>query len=231
MHNENSCLNYRTKTYQVVTNGIYVSKVDSIIANSKVEPLGSRTYENGKLISAYYPPNNQFRMYSKEQQEHHIYNDKGNVLMDIMKLGSQIDTTFYTYNENGKLSELRKKTLFFDDPLTIVQKYSYSNDSIYKEEYWNGKHESTQVIWEQQKIPKTQVYQIIYPEKSNILNKYVWDEHLNLTEMIHCENDSCYTSMKIDFTYDDCGRVIKKTSSYDPDKNTIWSIEWNEIIE
>lgn len=54
VHNENPCLNYRTKTYQVVTNGIYVSKVDSIIANSKVEPLGSRTYENGKLISAYY---------------------------------------------------------------------------------------------------------------------------------------------------------------------------------
>jgi len=226
------CLNYKTKTYQVLTAGVDKSKVDSIIFNSKVEPIGTRTYENGKLVSAFYPSNKQYWMYgAKEQQEQHLYNDKGDVLIDIMRLGDQIDTTFYTYNGNGKLSELRKKTLFFDDPLTIVQEYSYSNDSIYEREYWNGKHKSTRLIWEQQKIPKTDVYQIVYPEKSSILNKYVWDDRLDMTEMIHCENDSCYTSLKIDFTYDNCGRVIRKTASYDPDESTIWSIEWNEIIE
>lgn len=232
MHEANPCLNYKTKTYQIMTEGVDKSKVDSIIVNSKVESIGTRTYENGKLISAFYPPNKLYWMYgAKEQQEQHVFNDKGDIILDVMRLGDQIDSTFYEYNEKGKLAEVRKNIIFFDKPVLLSYKYNYSNDTIYERQYWNDKYERTMAKWEQQKKPKIDVHQKNHPEKSNTLFKYVWDEHLNLTEQIQCENDSCHTEFKIEYLYDDCGRVLRKITSADADIHSIWTIEWNEMIE
>ena len=199
-----------------------IDKRDSILTHSK--PSYVDFFENGLKTKRTYAS-----YAGRERMEELKYDPTGKILKILAYSKHPLygwvpqDSIIYQYHNNKLYSEKK----YVDDG-SGEQRYTYKGDTTYIEDYTDDEYVLTFVRYRDKVDTTIIVQQVILPEKSEVSNKFRYDQKGNLIDIVRIENGVEETGSYTKYGYDHCGNMIMMANFTLPD-HRVWHLEFFKI--
>jgi hypothetical protein len=220
-HGQNGACNIKMiKTYFSFDQ--LIDRRDSILTHSK--PIYVDFYENGLKTKRSYA-----KYEGRERIEEHKYDSTGKLLKILAyskhPLNGWIpqDSIIYQYRNNKLYSEKK----YVEDG-SGEKRYTYKGDTTFIEDYLDDEYMLTFIRYRDKIDSAIFIEQIVLPEKSEIINKFRYDQKSNLVDIVHIENGVEEIDGYTKYNYDQCGNMIMMADFTLPD-HRVWHLKFFEI--
>lgn len=199
-----------------------IDKRDSILTHSK--PSYVDFFENGLRTKRTYAS-----YAGRERMEELKYDPTGKLLKILAYSKHPLngwvpqDSIIYQYRNNKLYSEKK----YVDDG-SGEQRYTYKGDTTYIEDYLDDEYMLTFVRYKDNVGTNIFVEQVVLPEKSEIINKFRYDQKGNLIDIVRIENGVEETGGYTKYDYDRCGNMIMMADFTLPG-HRVWHLEFFKI--